>query len=102
MTGLLLTFFIGFHIIALHLIRQGPIDTVGVFERLRDSPPMIGFYFLFSGIVIFHAFNGVWGVALDFSPPAAGRRVLAFTLTLGGFWLFLYAVYVLGALTRLE
>ena len=101
LSGLFLTFFICVHIIALHFIRQGRIDAAGVVDRLRDSPPMVAFYLLFTGIVVFHALNGVWGIGLDFAPSTAGRRLLRYVLWTIGLVATGYGVFVLGALAGL-
>ncbi len=102
LTGLFLTYFIGVHIFALHFGRTEGINVADVIDRLRDSPSMGVFYFGFVGTVIFHALNGVRGIALDFAPSPSGRRLVQIILWCIGLFAFGYGIFVLGALTRLE
>ena len=101
LSGLFLTFFISVHIVALHFLRQGSVDAASVLDRLRDSPPIVVFYLLFTGIVIFHALNGVWGIMLDFAPSTAGRWLLRCVLWAVGLFTFGYGAIVLNALSKL-
>ncbi len=97
-SGLFLAFFLGVHIIGLRFVRDARLDVAGVVERLRDSPEMAAFYLAFVAVVVAHAVNGVWGIALDFGPSRRSRRVLANALRVVGVLAVAYGVFVLWSL----
>ncbi len=102
LSGLFLAFFVGVHVVLLYFLRAGRVDAAGVIERLEASPLMVTFYAAFVLIVVFHALNGVRGIALDFGPSDGGRRRLRNTLWVLGVFAVAYGLLVLRALVAFE
>ncbi|MBM3356415.1 MAG: hypothetical protein FJY54_01620 [Betaproteobacteria bacterium] len=101
-SGLFLAYFVIVHVVMLHFLREGEIDASGVAERLRESTTMQAFYAVFVVLVVFHAFNGLRGIALDHVSSASGTRAVRVTVWALGLAIVIYGFVVLHALTGLR
>lgn len=93
-SGLLLLFLLGFHMIAQHFVARGGLRTYQEVVAYLSSPVIWLLEALFLLVVVFHAVLGVRAVVLDLNPsPRALRRVERVLIALGilavayGFWL---------------
>jgi succinate dehydrogenase / fumarate reductase membrane anchor subunit len=101
-SGLFLAYFVIVHVVMLHFLREGEIDASGVVERLRESTTMKAFYAVFVVLVVFHAFNGLRGIALDYVYSASGTRAARVAVWVLGLATVIYGFVVLHALTGLR
>jgi succinate dehydrogenase hydrophobic anchor subunit len=53
---------------------------------------------LFIPAVIYHAFNGLWSIALDYNPSPAKQRLLGWLFWTGGIALTIYGYFGLKPL----
>ncbi len=101
LSGLLLVYFVGLHIVTLHFLRADPINAGGIARRLQESPFLIGFYSAFVVVVILHAANGVRGMALDYATSRHAVRVIDYVAVISIILATAYALLVLSALVNL-
>ena len=89
-SGLFLAYALVVHLWAVHVVESGQLSWDIVTSRLQDGSMWTVYYMLFIPAVVFHAANGVWGVALDFGPSRGVRRALGAAFWLGGVALVVY------------
>ena len=97
-TGAYLVFGMAVHVIVLPLGRE-TISFESVAERLRN-PWWFLFDFLLLSVCLYHGFNGLWSVFLDFNPPEGLRRSIGWALTVFGFMWVVFGFCVLLPFTR--
>ena len=97
-TGAYLVFGMAVHVIMLPL-GKGSITFESVAERLRN-PWWFLFDFLLLSVCVYHGFNGLWSVFLDFNPPQGLRRGLGWALTLFGLAWVAFGIFVLLPFSR--
>jgi succinate dehydrogenase cytochrome b556 subunit len=100
-TGLVLVICLLAHALAVHVLRQGPLDSQSVQARFAGALPAKVLYGVFILTVVFHAFNGVWGVLLDAGPSAGARRAWLALLWIAGIAVAVWAFQVLQALAAI-
>ena len=82
LSGLFLVYALAVHLWTVHVVDSGRLNWEVITTRLQDGSSWTIYYLLFIPAVVYHAFNGMWGIVLDYDPPAAWRRPL-----LGLFWI---------------
>jgi succinate dehydrogenase hydrophobic membrane anchor protein len=97
-TGAYLVFGMAVHVVVLPLSGEA-ITFENVAERLR-SPWWFVFDFLLLSVCVYHGFNGLWSVFLDFNPSRNLRRGIGWALTLFGFVWIVFGFFVLLPFAR--
>ena len=96
-TAIYLVFGLVVHLIIGHM---GPHLTIeGVNSRLQAGAWVL-FDFTLLLCAVYHGFNGLWMVALDYRPRGRPRTVLSWLLAGGGLVFFVYGVFALSWLAR--
>ncbi len=89
-SGLFLVYALGVHLWTVHVVDSGRLNWEVITTRLQDGSSWTVYYLLFIPAVVYHAFNGMWGIVLDYDPPASLRRPLQVVFWIFGFALLLY------------
>ncbi len=89
-SGLFLVYALGVHLWTVHVVDSGRLNWEVITTRLQDGSSWTVYYLLFIPAVVYHAFNGMWGIVLDYDPPASLRRPLQVVFWISGFTLLLY------------
>ncbi len=97
-SGLFLTYALGVHLWAVHVVNIDRLTWQTITARLQDGTAWTLYYVLFVPAVVFHACNGVWGIVLDYDPRPSLRRALGALLWLGGLALTIYGYFALKPL----
>jgi succinate dehydrogenase hydrophobic membrane anchor protein len=92
-TGLYLVFGMAVHIIVLPLGKE-TITFESVAARLRH-PWWFVFDLVLLTVCVYHGFNGLWSVFLDFDPPPMLKRGIAWALILFGVIWTIFGLFVL-------
>ena len=91
LSGLFLVYALAVHLWTVHVVDSGRLNWEVITTRLQDGSSWTIYYLLFIPAVVYHAFNGMWGIVLDYDPPAVWRRPL-----LGLFWIMGVALLTYG------
>ena len=89
-SGLFLVYALGVHLWTVHVVDSGHLNWEVITTRLQDGSSWTIYYLLFIPAVVYHAFNGMWGIVLDYDPPAYLRRPLLVLFWVMGVALLLY------------
>ena len=89
-SGLFLVYALGVHLWTVHVVDSGRLNWEVITTRLQDGSSWTIYYLLFIPAVVYHAFNGMWGIVLDYDPPAYLRRPLLVLFWVMGVALLLY------------
>ncbi len=89
-SGLFLVYALGVHLWTVHVVDSGCLNWEVITTRLQDGSSWTIYYLLFIPAVVYHAFNGMWGIVLDYDPPAYLRRPLLVLFWVMGVALLLY------------
>ncbi len=89
-SGLFLVYALGVHLWTVHVVDSGRLNWEVITTRLQDGSSWTIYYLLFIPAVVYHAFNGIWGIVLDYDPPTSLRRPLQVVFWISGFALLLY------------
>jgi succinate dehydrogenase hydrophobic anchor subunit len=81
------------HIIVLPLGR-GAITFESVSNRLQHAGWVV-FDISLLAVCVYHGFNGLWGVFVDFNPPEKLRRGVGWGLALFGIIWIVYGIFTL-------
>ena len=84
------------HFIIMHFSGPGQITYAFVSERL-NSPFWRTFDLLFLLSVIYHGFNGLWGIALEYAGSAKLLKALQALILASAFGLAGVGIYILTA-----
>lgn len=93
LTGLYLIFGMAVHIIILPLGKEA-ITFESVSFRLQHAGWLI-FDLLLLTVCVYHGFNGLWSVFMDFNPSEKVRRGVGWGLALFGLVWIVYGIFVL-------
>ena len=74
-SGIFLVYALAVHLWTVHVVDNGRLDWATLTARLQDDTLWTVYYTLFVPAVVYHAANGLWGIVLDYNPPAGARRV---------------------------
>ena len=92
-TGAYLVFGMAVHVIVLPLGKDA-ITFESVSERLQN-PCWVIFDCVLLSVCVYHGFNGLWSVFLDFNPPQKLRRGVGWGIVLFGLLWILFGIFVL-------
>ena len=92
-TGIFLVYALGVHLWTVHVVDSGRLNWEVITARLQDESMWSVYYLLFIPAVVYHAANGVWGIAMDYNPNPALRRVLLSVFWAGGVALLGYGYF---------
>ena len=93
-TALFLVLGLFVHFLVLHYLIERPVTFDKVVDRL-SSPGWIIFDSLLLIACIYHAFNGLYAILLDFNPGIKTRRTVYYVLTIAGIILTVFGIAVL-------
>lgn len=97
-TGLYLVFGMAVHIIVLPLGRE-TISFESVSARLQN-PWWILFDYLLLTTCVYHGFNGLWSIFLDFSPPVKLKKGFGWGLVAFGLVWIVFGIFVIIPFTK--
>ena len=92
-TGILLVYALGVHLWTVHVVDSGRLNWEVITARLQDNTLWSIYYLLFIPAVVYHALNGLWGIAMDYNPSPGLRRVLLAVFWVGGLALLAYGYF---------
>jgi succinate dehydrogenase / fumarate reductase membrane anchor subunit len=96
-TAIYLIFGLIVHLIVGHM---GPHLTLHAVGSRLQAGAWVVFDFSLLLCAVYHGFNGLWMVTLDYRPMGRARSALTFLLAAGGVVFFVYGVLALSTLTR--
>jgi succinate dehydrogenase / fumarate reductase membrane anchor subunit len=99
LTGILLITGMLVHFIATHFQSHTAITFEQVVSRLQSTTWQL-FDMSLLALVIYHGFNGLWAIVLDFMPNPSIKNVLGWSLSLFGMLTFVYGSWALMAFTK--
>ena len=88
-SGIVLVYALILHLWTVHYVHGGRLTWETIRLRFQEGSWAL-YYFLFIPAVLYHAFNGIWGIVLDYGPSPLIRRFWALGLWLGGLALLIY------------
>ncbi len=97
-SGILLAYTIIVHLWTVHYLKANHLTWETITERLAEGTFWSLYYLLFIPTVVYHAFNGIWGIVLDYSPSSAIRKIWTAALWVGGLALITYGYFGLKSL----
>ncbi len=97
-SGIFLAYALVVHLWTVHYVNMGRLNWETIATRLQDGTFWTIYYLLFIPSVVYHALNGIWGIALDFSPSPTLRKAWATALWTGGLSLLVYGYFGLKPL----
>ena len=83
-SGIFLTYALVVHLWTVHYVNIDRLTWEVITSRLQDGAYWTVYYCLFVPAVVYHAMNGLWGIALDYSPSPVWRRIWAVALWSAG------------------
>ena len=96
-TGIVLVFLLGLHIIANHFLVKGGLRTFADVQAYLRSPVFLVLEVLFLVFVASHAMLGIRAILLDFGPSARVEKLLTRTLTIVGILTVGYGLWLTWA-----
>lgn len=100
-SGLFLVYFLGVHVVAIHLARAWKVDAASVIDRLQGQPLWGLFYLVFIPVALYHGLNGLWALVLDYAPTRGVRQAYLVGLWAVGVAATLFGGWVLNGLLRM-
>jgi succinate dehydrogenase hydrophobic membrane anchor protein len=97
-SGAYLVFGMAVHVIVLPLGKEA-ITFDSISARLQHAGWLV-FDLLLLAVCVYHGFNGLWSVFLDFNPSEKFRRGIAWGLVALGLVCAVYGVFVLTPFTK--
>ena len=105
-TGILIAFFLGIHMVMMHLgdilgflgihISE-PTSWTSMIER-ADQGTWLAFYILLLAFALYHGLNGLRSILLELSPSAKTERIMTWAIVALGIVAFALGTYVPVAL----
>ena len=89
-SGVFLAYALVIHLWTVNVVNQGELNWQTISSRLQDGNFWFIYYILFIPAVIYHAFNGLWSIVLDYNPSPAKQRLLVWLFWTGGIGLTIY------------
>jgi len=75
-SGVFLAYALVIHLWTVNVVNQGELNWQTISSRLQEGNFWFIYYMLFIPAVIYHAFNGLWSIVLDYNPSPAKQRLL--------------------------
>ena len=97
-SGIFLAYAMVVHLWTVNVVNQGDLNWQTISARLQEGNSWFIYYMLFIPIVIYHAFNGLWSIFMDYNPSTSLQRQTGWLFWIGGIGLTIYGYYGLKPL----
>lgn len=94
LTGLMLAAGLSVHFVVMHFSGPGKLTYEAVAARLSELG-WVAFNLAFMVSALFHGFNGLWGMAIEYLGAGAGLRVVQALIVVAALALGLVGVYII-------
>ena len=101
-SGIFLAYALVVHLWTVNVVNQGDLNWQTISARLQDGNFWFIYYMLFIPTVIYHAFNGLWSIFLDYNPSPYLKRLTWWLFWIGGIGLTIYGYFGLKPLFGIE
>ena len=97
-SGIFLAYALVVHLWTVNVVNQGDLNWQTISARLQEDNFWFIYYILFIPAVIYHAFNGLWSIFMDYDPSPSLQRQTGWLFWIGGISLTIYGYYGLKPL----
>jgi succinate dehydrogenase / fumarate reductase membrane anchor subunit len=97
-SGIFLAYAVIVHLWTVHYVHADRLTWETITGRLQEGASWTIYYLLFIPVVLYHAFNGIWGIVLDYAPSPPIRRFWAIGIWIIGLALVTYGYFGLKSL----
>ena len=97
-SGIFLAYAMVVHLWTVNVVNQGDLNWQTITVRLQEGNFWFIYYILFIPSVIYHAFNGLWSIFMDYNPSPSLQRLTGWLFWIGGIVLTIYGYYGLKPL----
>ena len=97
-SGIFLAYAMVVHLWTVNVVNQGDLNWQTITVRLQEGNFWFIYYILFIPAVIYHAFNGLWSIFMDYNPSQSLKRLTGWLFWIGGIVLTIYGYYGLKPL----
>ena len=97
-SGIFLAYALVVHLWTVNVVNQGDLNWQTISVRLQEGNFWFIYYILFIPAVIYHAFNGLWSIFMDYDPSPSLQRQTVWLFWIGGISLTIYGYYGLKPL----
>ena len=97
-SGIFLAYAMVVHLWTVNVVNQGDLNWQTITVRLQEGNFWFIYYILFIPAVIYHAFNGLWSIFMDYNPSLSLQRLTGWLFWIGGIVLTIYGYYGLKPL----
>ena len=89
-SGIFLAYAMIVHLWTVNVVNQGDLNWQTISARLQEDNFWFIYYMLFIPVVIYHAFNGLWSIFMDYNPSPSLKRLTGWLFWIGGIGLTIY------------
>ena len=97
-SGIFLAYAMVVHLWTVNVVNQGDLNWQTITARLQEGNFWFIYYILFIPAVIYHAFNGLWSIFMDYNPSPSLQRLTGWLFWIGGIVLTIYGYFGLKPL----
>ena len=97
-SGIFLAYALVVHLWSVNVVNQGDLNWQTITARLQEGNFWFIYYILFIPAVIYHSFNGLWSIFMDYNPSPSLQRLTGWLFWIGGIVLTIYGYYGLKPL----
>ena len=97
-SGIFLAYALVVHLWTVNVVNQGDLNWQTISARLQEGNFWFIYYILFIPAVIYHAFNGLWSIFMDYNPSLSLQRLTGWLFWIRGIVLTIYGYYGLKPL----
>ena len=97
-SGIFLAYAMVVHLWTVNVVNQGNLNWQTISARLQEDNFWFIYYMLFIPSVIYHAFNGLWSIFMDYNPSPSLKRLTGWLFWIGGIGLTIYGYFGLKPL----
>ena len=97
-SGIFLAYAMVVHLWTVNVVNQGNLNWQTISARLQEDNFWFIYYMLFIPAVIYHAFNGLWSIFMDYNPSPSLKRLTGWLFWIGGIGLTIYGYFGLKPL----
>ena len=97
-SGIILAYALVVHLWTVNVVNQGDLNWQTISARMQEGNFWFIYYILFIPAVIYHAFNGLWSIFMDYDPSPSLQRQTGWLFWIGGIGLTIYGYYGLKPL----